>query len=233
MSQSNRLPLWLTGLVAGAMVASPALAAEKIFPVSSFNRVALTGSFDVRVTTGMQMQVRAIGDQAAIDRLDIGVANGELQIRQRRSVGVSLGRTKLVVDVMVPALTAASVAGSGDMKVDQVGGASFSAAVTGSGDLDIARSSASTLNLAVMGSGDLRIAGTCQTATVTLRGSGDIDAGHLRCRDVTVALTGSGDVGIGATGTANLSLAGSGDIEVSGGAACTKVRRGSGDIICR
>lgn len=210
-----------------------ALAAEQSFPVGTFNRVALTGPFDVQVTTGRQPSVRASGDRAAIDRLEISVVNGELRVDAKPGTGWNWRSGNVTVLVTAPGIVAARLAGSGNLAVDHVSGSSFSGAVAGSGDLGIARSEAEKLDLVVNGSGDLTIAGQCGTATLGLRGSGDIHASQLMCRDISVALAGSGDVVVGASGSANLSLAGSGDITVSGGAHCTTSKRGSGDIRCR
>lgn len=223
----------LAALFATQLLSTPLLAADQSFPVGAFNRVSAMVPYDVKVVAGRQASVRAVGDQEAIDRLDISVVNGELRIGAKRQHGWMPGRASAEILVTAPTLTAASLIGSGGLSVDRVAGPSFSAALTGSGDLSIARSEAESVNLSLTGSGDLSIAGRCGSANVALRGSGDLDAGKLQCRDVSVVLAGSGDVDIGATGSATLALTGSGDINVTGGARCTQAKRGSGEISCR
>ncbi len=226
-------PFCAPALCAAVLLASPALAADRTFPVSGFNRVVLAAPYDVRVVTGQPVSVRATGAQSALDRLEVEVKQGELRIALHNRWGISFPRSTVTIEVRVPSLSAASVIGSGTMTIDRVGSAAFSGVVTGSGDLVVRQAEAETVSLTLTGSGDLAIAGSCRTAKVGLRGSGDIKASRLMCRDVTVSLSGSGDVGVGASNSAHLTLAGSGDIEVVGGARCEKTIRGSGDIVCR
>lgn len=219
-------------LLTSLLVAAPALAADRTYAVGPFNRITAVGPHEVRVITGRQQTVHASGDQSAIDGLDIAVQNGELRIATQKTAGRFFHMGNATITVTVPALTAASLIGSGDMRIDHVAGPAFSAVLKGSGDMTVSRSEAERLDLALTGSGDMVLAGRCTAASVAVHGSGDLDAANLRCQNVQVALSGSGDVAIGAAGTANLTLAGSGDIVVTGGARCTKVKRGSGDIRC-
>jgi hypothetical protein len=215
-------------LLAG--LAAPASAAERRYPVPAFDRVRLIGSADVIVTAAPTHAVRATGAAADLDRLEVGVRNGELVIGQKSGMGWS--REPLIVRVAAPALKAAALKGSGDIRIDRVNGPSFAGAVDGSGDLAIAAVDARAVTLSLRGSGDIGAAGRCGSASLALNGEGDIDAGALRCRDLNVALAGSGDVTAYASGSATLALDGSGDIRVNGGARCTTARRGSGDIRC-
>ena len=59
------------------------------FPVGAFQKVVLAGHNDVVVTVGGNPSVRAEGDKAAIDRLDIKVENGELTIGTKPHSGWS------------------------------------------------------------------------------------------------------------------------------------------------
>jgi hypothetical protein len=68
------------------LLAIPAIAAELNFTVGGFDRISLSGSPDVTVVTGRTPSVRAIGEQKALDRLDIRVVDGTLQIGSKRGV---------------------------------------------------------------------------------------------------------------------------------------------------
>jgi hypothetical protein len=208
--------------------------AQRSFEVGAFERINLAGSSDVIVTVGGAASVRAEGDSGDLDRLEIIVENGELKIGQRSSSGWSwFGRNRdVTVHVTLPALTAASVTGSGDMRVDRVEGARFAGAVTGSGELELASLRVAEASLAITGSGDIRATGAAQRAAVSLSGSGDLDLAGLETGDATVALAGSGDIAIRATGTAQVELRGSGDVTVAGPARCTISKSGSGDVHC-
>lgn len=209
--------------------------ARRDFPVGGFDRIALAGSSDVIVMVGGAPSVRAEGDAEAIERLEIGVEGGQLRVGTRSGSGhwFSFGRHRgVTVHVTVPALAAAEIGGSGDMRIDRVQAARFAASIGGSGDMEVANLRAGEASFAVTGSGGIRAAGSAQRASLSLTGSGDLDLARLEAADATIALVGSGDISVRATGTAQVELSGSGDVTVAGPAHCTISKAGSGDVRC-
>lgn len=203
------------------------------FQVGAFEKVALEGSHDVVVTVGGQPSVRAEGDAEAIERLDIRVENGSLKIGTRRgSESWFGGRRGVTVYVTAPALNGASIAGSGDLRVDRVQAQSFDASVSGSGDMEIGALQARQTNFSVSGSGGVRASGEAEQAEIAIAGSGDLALDGLSIRRASVSIVGSGDVALRASETVSGSIAGSGNINVRGGARCTVSKMGSGDLNC-
>ena len=209
-------------------------AVQRAFPVGAFERVALAGSHDVVVTVGGAPSVRAEGSSEALDRLEIGVDDGELRIASRDSGNWSwFSRHRgVTIHVTVPSLAAASITGSGDMRIDRVEAPGFAALVAGSGGMDIARMRVGQASFALTGSGEIRASGTAQRSSVAVAGSGGVSLERLETADATIALTGSGDISVRATGTARVELRGSGDVSVTGPARCTVNKAGPGDVRC-
>lgn len=209
-------------------------AVRRDFPVGAFDRISLAGGHDVIVTVGGAPSVRAQGDAKLIDRLDIKVEGGELGIgsKEKWSMGLKGHRGKVTIHVTVPSLTAAQIAGSGDIKVDKVVGESFKGGIGGSGDLHIAALQVKDARFAIGGSGGIRATGTAETADVSVAGSGDLSLEQLEIRRAKVSIAGSGDIRARATETAEISVVGSGDVTVAGGAKCTISKMGSGDARC-
>jgi Putative auto-transporter adhesin, head GIN domain len=200
-----------------------------------FDRIALAGSPDVVVAVGAAPSIRAEGDADTLDRLEITIAGGQLHIGLRNSSGnwFSWGHHRgVTVHVTVPALAAASITGSGDMRIDRVEGPRFAGSVTGSGDMNVAAVAVGEANFSITGSGDITAAGRAQQASVTVAGSGDLRLVGLEAATATVSLVGSGDIGVHATQTAAVELRGSGDVTVAGPAHCTISKSGSGDVHC-
>ncbi|MDB5694402.1 MAG: hypothetical protein JWO81_3465 [Alphaproteobacteria bacterium] len=208
------------------------------FQVGAFQKVSLAGSHDVVVTVGGAPSVRAEGAQAEIDRLDIKVVNGELTIGTKRDQGWSWhfgggGRHhRVTIYVSAPSLTAAAIAGSGDMKIDKVTGNDFNASIGGSGDMHLASLEVGEARFSIAGSGDINAAGKAQKATISVAGSGDVVAGGFEIGDATVSVLGSGDITARATQTADVSVMGSGDVTLAGTAKCAIHKMGSGDVRC-
>ena len=206
---------------------------ERSFQVGAFSAVSLEGSHDVVVAVGGAPSVRAEGDAAAIERLDIRVENGTLKIGSRRRGGwFSRGHGRVTVHVTAPALTAASIGGSGDMRIDRVETASFDASIGGSGDMEIGALRARRAEFSIAGSGGIRAAGQAEEADISIAGSGSVSAGSLETRRADVSVVGSGDVELRASEAVDASIMGSGDVIVHGAARCNVSKMGSGDVRC-
>jgi hypothetical protein len=222
---------------AGAAAAQAQGQAEvsRSFPVAPFTAIAVSGPYDVVVTTGRPAAVSARGTRRVVEDLVVEVKEGRLIIRPQNRGWLGnwgSGRSSARVSVSVPSLQAVSLAGSGDVSVDRVRGDRFSGSVAGSGDLSLGEVAVGELKLSVAGSGDVRAAGQARNADYSVAGSGDVDAGRLTSVRAAASVAGSGNVRARVTGEAKASLVGSGDIDITGGARCQQSRRGSGDIRC-
>jgi hypothetical protein len=223
-------------LAAGGMAvfaAAQAWAAERNFTVTGFDEIEVSGPFDVVVSVGKGQSVRAVGEADDLDRLKVEVRDGELHVGSKERRWTDWSRSSPVkIWVTVPALKAASIAGSGDMQIDRVKGESFSGSIAGSGDLVIGALSAGNAKFSVAGSGDLTASGSCRSAEVSIAGSGDVNIGGLRCQALKANIAGSGGINANASQTAKVSIMGSGEVTVSGGAKCDVSKMGSGTVRC-
>lgn len=216
--------------------ACPAAAATRPFPVPGFSKLRVEGPYTVRVHTGTKPSVVARGPQAQIDKLTVESRGDMLVISTEKSWNwrnMGWGKSETVsIDIGVPMLDAATLAGSGEMNVDMIRGSDFMAALTGSGNLSIARLETSRLKAVVAGSGELNINGRTGRAETSVQGSGDLRAGALTVGLLNASVTGSGDIAVGPTKVARANVVGSGNIMIAGRPSCTKNKVGSGDIIC-
>lgn len=208
--------------------------AERSFEVSDFHSIRLSGPHDVIVTTGAAESVRAEGDERSLEELNIAAADGNLSIGNKRH-GLFGGRRHggpVTVHVTMPELRHASIAGSGDIRVDRIAGESFDGSIAGSGDISIDEMEVVSARFSIAGSGDIRAAGRAKNAGMSIAGSGDGDLSGLLAQDAEISIRGSGDVRAHATGTARVSVMGSGDVDLAGGAKCTISQAGSGRVHC-
>ncbi|UAJ11833.1 head GIN domain-containing protein [Polymorphobacter megasporae] len=231
----TRLPT-LSVIAAAAFLAAaaPSLAAERDFPVGSFDRLAAGGSANITVTTGARPSVHATGEAAALDHLDIRVDGETLKIGTKRDSMWSGWRDhgRVQIAITVPMIRAVDLAGSGTVTVDRIKVRDFDASIGGSGRLDVALLDSDTAKFDVAGSGDMAIAGRCGSAKASIAGSGDLKLTGLKCATFSASVAGSGRIEAYASQTATLSTMGSGDINVSGGARCSVSTAGSGKARC-
>lgn len=229
-------PLMLLALLAVG-VATPAVAAERSFPTGgNFDRVANATPFDVYVHTGRQPSVHAIGSDEGLKRLRIENRGGELRIDTVRGGWFSgwnwRGNQRARIDVTVPMVSAVSLAGPGNLNVDNVRTRTFRTSLSGPGNVVIGRIEAETVALNLSGPGDITVAGSARSGDLTISGPGDIHADKLGLGDATISVSGPGSLIATVARTADVRLSGPGDVNIRGGARCSIHKSGPGDVRC-
>lgn len=213
-------------------------AGSRVFPVAGFQKIEVAGPYDLEVRSGPGVAVSAQGPEDLLERLEVEVRNGVLEVRPRREKGgwFRFGGNhggKVLVRVTVPSLSGASLAGAGDIRIDRVRGESFEGDLAGSGGLAIGQIEVGRLAISIAGAGDVRVqGGTARTIDYEIAGSGDIDTRAVRGEQLAVSIAGAGNVKAYATGSADVDIMGSGDVEISGGAKCRVSKMGSGNVRC-
>jgi hypothetical protein len=222
-----------------AMCGGAALAqagnADRSYRVGAFDSIGAVGANLVVVHVGGAPSVSARGPAETLDRMEVVVEHGSLQIRPRREYRNHFdwrGVKPATYTVTVPRLTAASLVGSGDMRVDRAEGGKFAASVAGSGNLDIAALRVGEADLSMAGSGNLTARGSATRANLSVAGSGNVRTRGVTSRTASVSIAGSGTAELSAQDAANVSIVGSGDAIISGPARCHISRIGSGKARC-
>lgn len=207
------------------------------YQIANFQKIEVVGPYDVDVRTGSVASVSARGGEKLLERTRVEVRGDKLIIRPKEHHGFfnwgwsSRGKADFVVTA--PQLSAATITGSGDMRIDRVAGPEFEGAVAGSGGLNVGTVEVQSLKLAIAGSGSAKAAGgKTQAGKYEIAGSGDVDAGAVQAQQLKISIAGAGNVKAHASGTADVSIIGSGDVDVAGGAKCTVNKTGSGDVRC-
>lgn len=211
-------------------------AVSRDYRVGAFTALEVGGPYAVEVRTGPAVAVSVRGSEKLIERTTVKVEGDTLVIRpDRRDSWLRLGwssREKARFVITVPALGSATIAGSGDIRIDKVRGAEFEGVVAGSGALKLDSVEVEMLKLAVAGSGEATARGTARKADYHIAGSGGVDAADVNTETLKLSIAGSGNVRAHAARTADIDIVGSGDALVAGGAKCTVSKAGSGNARC-
>lgn len=203
------------------------------YAVADFSSVVLRGSDDVEVRIGPTFSVSATGPSAVLDKLVIERDGDTLKIGRRNRTGMNWGSDgHAKVQVTMPRIVAASVAGSGDMTIDRVAGDRFKGSTAGSGNLGIAALAVKAANFDIAGSGGITAAGRAESLALSIAGSGDIDAPGLTASGATASIAGSGNIRAQVAGDASVNIVGSGDVDLGPKARCTTTKMGSGSVRC-
>lgn len=201
------------------------------FPVSDFNAVRLAAHYDVVVNIGSPTSVRAEGDSAALDLLDIHT-EGPTLVAGVKPNSQWPQNARVTVTVTTPTLSAANINGSGDLRIGPLHSDSLSLGQDGSGDIDASQVTLSRISVSSGGSGKIHLGGTAEDATMRLSGSGEADLTTLTVKRADISVSGSGSLMMVALEKVSGSISGSGDVRVTGGATCSVTSSGSGKASC-
>lgn len=224
----------VAAFVAAAFPAS-AGAAERRFTVTDFDRVQISGAYQVRLGTGRAASAIATGPRGALDRVSIDVQGRTLRVRPNQSAwGGYPGEQNgpLTIVLTTQDLRAASVDGAGLLDVDSAKAMRLELIVAGSGRLTVARVQADTLLLTQMGAGTIRLGGNAKSLRAEIHGAGSVEAEGLTADDAQIAADTAGTIKLRVTRAAKITATGSGDVEILGTPACTVKAIGAGQVKC-
>jgi hypothetical protein len=218
-----------------ALSATAAGAAERRYTVTDFDRVEVSGPFQVTLKTGRAGSAVASGSNQAIDRVSIDVQGRTLRVRPNRSAWGGYpgeGAGPLKIELSSHGLRAASVNGAGSIGIDKARAMKFDVSLSGSGQIVVGEVETDNLNLGLLGSGKITIGGKAKSVRAMVQGTGDLDAAKLVADDVQVDTDTAGTVAVSAKRSAKVNSTGAGDTLVSGNPACTVKALGSGRVAC-
>ncbi|WP_019946463.1 head GIN domain-containing protein [Hymenobacter aerophilus] len=203
--------------------------------VAPFTAVSLGGSMQVIFRQGSPQKVEVQGDAEDLTHLETMVENGKLRInavRESRAFSGYNFKSKVVIYVTAPTVTALSVGGSGSLRAaEPIRADKLRLSVGGSGSLVLAGVTAETIDSSVAGSGSLKIGGGSATSQeISISGSGGVQAEALASKTCDVRVAGSGSCRVQATESLNARLAGSGGVFVRGNPRISSSTAGSGRV---
>ncbi len=217
-------PILLPLVSLAALFASPALARDRVYSVTDFDRIVIEGPYIVRLETGGSASARASGDQEALDRATIDVSGQTLRIRRNRSHwggNPEAQQGPLVIHLRTRNLRSARLIGPASLEVDGVRGLRVDLSVEGSGRLRASGLDSDQLSIGLAGSGRIELSGEAKTLNLESHGSGDVAANALRADNAAITTTSSGHIVLEAGRAATVTAAGLGTVTVTGRPACT------------
>lgn len=205
----------------------------KTLKTTDYDKIAVAGIYFVTLVEGEEGQITIKGEENLLAATIIEVNGNVLEIKTKNNTNLKpSGGKKIEVLVPIQSVSAISLAGSGDIRTENMHLKSGDMEVTlaGSGDIKLTLETSNLLTK-VAGSGDIELAGKATNLTGKLAGSGDLNLFNLSTEKADVALAGSGDIMVQCTEELKARIAGSGDIVYKGNPAIKDTKSaGSGSI---
>jgi len=198
--------------------------------VSDYDKIAVAGSFDVKLLKGIEGVISVKADENLMEYIVTEVENGDLKIHIKKGFNIKTNKT-ILVTVPFTDINAISLAGSGDVTSEDVINASeLRLKLAGSGNLNLNISS-KNLTSSIAGSGNINLKGNSNIFECNIAGSGNINGYELKALIATAKIAGSGNVKINAVNEIHAKSVGSGNIYYSGSPSIEKISSvGSGSI---
>ena len=210
------------------MVASPAAAAERTWPVASFSRLRVEGPVAVEVATGSPRAQATADDRTTLARMTVQLDGETLLVRLPDTADAPRARVVLAT----PRLTALLHRGIGDVAVARLTGERVDVASTGGGAVSVAGVDAPMLAATLVGEGELKLAGRAARARLALNGPGLLDAASLVVDETDVSLVGDGELRGAARYGARVRAVGKGRVAVTGPMPCGVRASGGATVAC-
>ncbi len=161
--------------------------------IGSFKNIHSAGSMSIVVTIGDAVSCKVTADDNVLPILETIVDGDTLKVGSKQSFS---SKTRIVVELTVPAVHSLHLAGSGD------------SIITGMKQSDF--------EVRIAGSGSAKVDGEVESVTVSIAGSGAAKLANLKAKSGKVKIAGSGSVNVHCTESISAEIAGSGDVVYAG-----------------
>lgn len=199
---------------------------------SNYNKVTVTGSFDVTLVSGTEGNLILEIESNLEEYLVTEVKNGTLKIKWKKGVRIT---SKKGVKIIVPfeKIDGVILAGAGNITTkDIIIADKLELKVAGSGDLNLVVK-ATSIESAIAGSGNIKISGSADTLESRIAGSGDFEGFDLKVTDADFKISGSGTIKASVHENLNARISGSGDVYYKGNPKTDVKISGSGSVSMR
>jgi hypothetical protein len=191
--------------------------------------VVLAGPDNVNISEG-EFDIKVDGDREAIERMRFTLEDGALGVMREDGNWIG-GDAAATVSITMPAPERLTLAGSGNMTSERLGG-NAEVTIAGSGDLETPAVDAESLEVTIAGSGTYTAAGRTSALELSILGAGDAEMAGLTAGNAEINIAGSGEASFASNGEVEANIMGSGDVTVRGSARCTVNSMGSGNLTC-
>jgi len=183
----------------------------------------------------VKTETRTVG---AFTGIDIAVP-GKVVIERTGAAGLSVTAddnllplfTSEVKDGTLYLAVAKDKSFQGRLPVYQIGVAALGdVRVRGSGDVTATQLDGAALSVISSGSSEVRLAGRADSLTLSVAGSGGVDASQLLANQAKVVVSGSGNATVNASDSLDAQVSGSGEVRYLGSPKLTKDIKGSGSV---
>ena len=188
--------------------------------VATFNRVKLSNALIVNIVQGDEQSVIVKADDSVIDKVKTEVNDGVLRVYIDDEWYNKLFRNKnrkVLVDIVVPKLTALDASGACSVKVSELRNENFTVKASGASDVifdDIIVKG--TTSFEVSGASNVKVGGKGEKVIVKASGASDVALRNFATNIADVHASGASDVDVTAYDEIRVDCSGASDVDYYG-----------------
>jgi hypothetical protein len=195
-----------------------------------FSKISIAVKSKVYVQQGDSYILDIKADDKTLEKITVEYISDELHIGCK--TGYKL-EEPVIINITTPVLNGITIAGSSDLFIEKTFQTNeMELSIAGSGNMSLNDLQAEKVSANIAGSGDIMLAGGKSESieNFSIAGSGDIDALGFQAGEVNIEIAGSGNCKVFAVRKLNISIAGSGDVYYKGNPEINKETAGSGKV---
>lgn len=217
--------------------------------VSDFKAIQSNGSFEVVITQGSTQEVKAVGHQNIIDRLETDVHNNTWEIELEHgnyrsfeltiyitvpeiteielngSGNIEIGTFESIADLTININGSGNITNSGSITVDNI-----TTTICGSGNCELNTTSTS-VNSSISGSGNISLTGSATNQIIDIIGLGYFSSFDCTNETSRITISGSGNCEVNTSNSLDVEIGGSGNVYYKGNPKVNSTIYGSGSVI--
>lgn len=203
------------------------------FDISDFNKVHVSGIFDVEITQSDTYKINVNANHNFFRNLDVSKEGDTLRIRHSRHIGWRAALVKPRVELTLPYLKELRLSGAAGVRISGfTSSESFKLDMSGASSLE-GDISAGNTDFDVSGASRIRLYGSSRDAVIRASGANRIDLHEFTIENAAVKLSGASRLSANVSGRLDARLSGAsyfgwhgepvmGDIRTSGAARLSK-----------
>jgi hypothetical protein len=185
----------------------------KEITIDSFDKIEVSGAFDVMLTPSNSNEVIIEGDENLLKYIDISVRGNRLIIETDRRLS---SRRGIKIEVPVKELNGISSSGASDIEnTEPISSEELDINVSGAGKIDL-KLDVKLVTLELSGAVMVYFEGVAERLDVDMSGAGSLIAENFEVKDCSVDISGVGHVLVNVSGMLDAQVSGLGKVEYLG-----------------
>jgi len=214
----------------GENVSGSGIIKKEIRELGHFSAISLNVPANVELRQGNTERVTIETDDNLLPLIETVVEDGALNVRLvQRNISVRFNTLKIIIEART--INSIVTGSAGSIYAESLRVPRLRADISGSATLRIKSLDSDSLTAALGGSGTFQAGGRANTVSLSIEGSGSIEAAQLSTKNVNINVAGAGKVVVWARDTLSLRITGAGDVKYYGDPKISKSVTGAGSVM--